>query len=229
MKRSLLVSVLVIGGCAHERSKPPVYPDSCGSHVECFTKAELDLTRATRILEEARMEAMRTVPVGTVAAFAGNVEPFGWMFCDGRKLDKNDKQYSPLFDAIGTSHGGDASPYFQIPDYRGVFLRGLNDQSGRDPEASQRRSMGEHGTGNAGDAIGSFQDDALQTHGHSVTNTFKATGTNNTRDVSNGGDHYNSDPRYAQSVVTVNEPTGARVAGETRPKNVAVRWMIKFR
>ena len=126
------------------------------------------------------------------------------------------------------THGGDASPSFQIPDYRGVFLRGVNGGSGRDPDAARRTAAGKDGAGNAGDTVGSRQADALQTHRHAVTWDFYAVGTNRTRDVEEGDEKLNAhtNERFSLSVL---DPTGARTSSETRPVNVAVHWMIKAR
>lgn len=51
--------------------------------------------------------------------------------CDGRALSRT--AYSELFSLIGTAFGnGDGSTTFNIPDYRGLFLRGWAGGSGRD-------------------------------------------------------------------------------------------------
>ena len=68
-------------------------------------------------------------PVGSVLAFSGNNVPEdmaeSWMICDGSELDK--KKYELLYGIIGTTYGeGNSFNTFKIPDYRGLFLRGLN-------------------------------------------------------------------------------------------------------
>jgi microcystin-dependent protein len=66
------------------------------------------------------------VPPGSVQAFAGTAPPSDWLICDGRTVSRT--TYSDLFEAIGTSHGiGDGSTTFNLPDYRGMFLRGRVD------------------------------------------------------------------------------------------------------
>ncbi len=55
--------------------------------------------------------------VGEVRMFAGNVEPRGWAFCDGRMLSPSD--YPVLFSVIGTVYGGDGRISFALPDLRG--------------------------------------------------------------------------------------------------------------
>jgi microcystin-dependent protein len=75
---------------------------------------------------------------GIIVAFGGDKVPKGWELCDGRMLDKNDPQFARLFEVIGTIHGGDANPEFQLPDYRGLFLRGVDQGAGRDPGSGDR-------------------------------------------------------------------------------------------
>ncbi|MCX7290641.1 phage tail protein [Janthinobacterium sp.] len=65
-------------------------------------------------------------PVGAVIAFAGAtagaaMEAWGWMLCDGRMLDC--ASYPELYAALGYLYGGSGGQ-FQLPDYRGCFLRG---------------------------------------------------------------------------------------------------------
>lgn len=64
-----------------------------------------------------------SVPVGSLIAYASNVEPNGFFVCDGRAVSRT--TYSQLFSVIGTMYGaGDGSTTFNIPDFRGKFLRG---------------------------------------------------------------------------------------------------------
>jgi len=62
------------------------------------------------------------VPVGTVITYAGVTPPEGWMFCDGRSLNRD--AYPELFAALGTTFGGDWGTTFNLPDARNRFVRG---------------------------------------------------------------------------------------------------------
>lgn len=105
-------------------------------------------------------------PSGAVVAFAGGTAPEGWLLCDGSAVSRT--QYASLFAAIGTAHGsGDGATTFQLPDYRGRFLRGVDDGQKRDPDALTRTAAAPGG--NAGDAVGSLEDDAFASHTHGVT------------------------------------------------------------
>lgn len=73
--------------------------------------------------------------------------------------------YSKLFAKIGTTHGyGDNSTTFNIPDYRGRFLRGVDGGVGNDPDRASRTAMATGG--NTGDNVGSVQGDQNVAHRH---------------------------------------------------------------
>jgi len=104
---------------------------------------------------------MGQIPVGTVASYAATVNPgqsidppAGWLLCDGSAVSR--QTYSDLFAAIGTIHGeGDGQTTFNLPDYRGRFLRGVDDGSGRDKYAAQRQAPALGGA--SGDTVGSIE------------------------------------------------------------------------
>jgi microcystin-dependent protein len=64
-----------------------------------------------------------TIP-GEVKAYAGATAPTGFLFCHGQAVSRT--TYSALYAILGNSHGsGDGLTTFNLPDYRGSFLRGL--------------------------------------------------------------------------------------------------------
>ncbi len=81
------------------------------------------------------------IPPGTVVAFAGSTVPVGWLLCDGRPVSRT--TYAALFTAITVMHGGgDGLSTFNLPDYQGRFLRGVDNgkkrgHRRRDPQRSQ--------------------------------------------------------------------------------------------
>ncbi|WP_039758593.1 phage tail protein [Bartonella queenslandensis] len=89
----------------------------------------------------------KRVPIGFVGAFAMQALPSGWLLCDGGAYSRS--VYSDLFAAIGTMWGsGDGSTTFNVPDLRGMFLRGFDylgviDQ-GRGFATTQSYSMIDH-------------------------------------------------------------------------------------
>jgi microcystin-dependent protein len=69
-----------------------------------------------------------SVPTGTVTAFAGSTAPSGYLLCDGQAISRT--TYSTLFTEIGTTYGaGDGSTTFNLPDLRGIFVRGAGSQT----------------------------------------------------------------------------------------------------
>lgn len=84
--------------------------------------------------------------VGMVAGFAMNSAPEGWIIANGSAVSR--VTYARLFSRIGTLYGsGDGSTTFNLPDARGVVLRGADLGSGRD----------------SGRVFGSYQADAVKT------------------------------------------------------------------
>ena len=98
------------------------------------------------------LEAKIAARIGTIFFVADSIAPKGSLVCDGRLLSRT--TYADLFARIGTTYGaGDGSTTFQLPDYRGEFLRGWD--GGRVVDAGRVR--------------GSFQTDQNKTHTHSGT------------------------------------------------------------
>lgn len=145
-----------------------------------------------------------TIRVGTVAAFPVSTPPAGWLECDGSALAQATypELYAFLKDGGGSCIYGEAAGNFNLPDYRGEFLRGWDNSAGNDPDAATRTDRGD-GTG--GDNVGSQQADEFIAHGkHEVSGsayTIGSTGSFNFVDL--GGN-------------------------ETRPRNINVMWCIKY-
>jgi len=170
------------------------------------------------------------LPVGTVVAFAGkissssdppsdsttNIEVLGWMLCDGKSLGVS--QYPDLFAVLGYLYGG-GKDNFKIPDYRGIFLRGVDDSiAAKDPDRSKRKDP-DPGKDGTNEGVGSRQQDALQTHKHEYALLNPTTGgtDNKAAMLVDGVKPLTSGPQ---------EP--ALISEETRPKNVYVHYIIKY-
>ncbi|NKJ72006.1 tail fiber protein [Rhizobium leguminosarum bv. viciae] len=145
------------------------------------------------------------------------VEAQGWMLCDGRYLRA--AAYPELYAVLGGLYGernSTADLEFRIPDYRGLFLRGFDAGAGMDPDAKRRLDP----TGNnVANVVGSLQCDALQVHAHPYEITTPA-------GISQQGSAAGTS---ISSKSTGSPENPARTALETRPKNVAVNYLIKFR
>lgn len=59
-------------------------------------------------------------PIGSISYFPYQTVPEGWLHCNGASL--NTTAYKELYNAIGYNYGGGAGS-FNIPDYRGYFLK----------------------------------------------------------------------------------------------------------
>lgn len=131
----------------------------------------------------------------------------GFLLCNGGAVSRT--IYNNLFAAIGTGFGaGDGGTTFNLPDYRGMFLRGLGGNSAADFITAQ------------GDAIrnitGYFN---TGSYNSGAAGPFKAasTGTTSPGDNSANNRRVNFD---LEGVVPVAE--------ENRPVNYAVNWFIKY-
>lgn len=68
-----------------------------------------------------------SMPTGTVVLFSSNAILNGWLLCNGSAISRS--TYAALFRIIGTLYGpGDHINTFNLPDFRGRFALGLNDQ-----------------------------------------------------------------------------------------------------
>ncbi len=105
------------------------------------------------------------IPVGSVLPYPVQTIPAGWLHCNGQSLRKED--YPELFARIGYAYGGSGED-FNVPDYRGEFLRGWDNGAGRDPDAATRQNRGDLTNG---DNVGTRQLSAVQEHDHQATTT----------------------------------------------------------
>ena len=178
-------------------------------------------------------------PPGTVTAYAAPVggavdPPLGWLLCNGSAVSRT--KYAGLFAVIGTTAGvGDGTTTFNLPDYRGYFLRGVDQGAGRDPEAATRTPMA-NGS-NSGDAVNTLEAEAFKMHAHGGTTGgthTQMTWTNAARDYSGGpGPSCVGFPyvnvtgcgNFFDEHVHDIAPQGGT---ETRPVNAAVNYLVKY-
>ena len=144
--------------------------------------------------------------------------PSGWLKCQGQAVARS--TYSDLFSTLGVIYGaGDGSSTFNLPDYRGEFLRGRAEGSANDPDRASRTNRGD---GNGGDNVGTKQDYAVLNHSH---------GNN-----SGGSQHHGYSANQCHSYEIVHSMSygtnyanvnGHVTNNEVRPRNVYVHWIIK--
>lgn len=202
-------------------------------------------------------------PIGTIIAYAGNFTPDlhtwetnnEWMLCNGRPLNRTDPNYVGLFNAVGSSWGGDGANMFNLPDIRGYFLRGVSGDSGKDPNVNDRRII--KTGGHSGNDVGSIQDDMMQSHKHTDSGHGHGASTSISGQIQthfgeevedgsgslvdgNEGNQGNYDPGFAATTTiapgsaNLGDPVGStagapRIGQETRPINAYVHWIIRWK
>lgn len=175
--------------------------------VELATDSEvIAATDTTRAVTPASVRL--AVPAGAVLPFAQNSAPDGWLKCNGAAVSRT--TYATLFAAIGETYGaGDGSTTFLLPDLRGEFVRGWDDARGVD----------------AARAIGTSQADAFQGHYHE-----HMTGSNTTAggQYTVGQSTNSVKTGCVRAAITDGTNGNPRTAAETRPRNVALLYCIKF-
>ena len=196
------------------RAGDKVYPQISSVIVTPTSRNYLSIS--ARATTEHVITPANVGDVGAIQAFGTTDTPSGFIYCDGSAVSRTN--YSKLFDTIGTNYGtGDGSTTFNLPDLRGLFLRGQDDGSGNDPDDASR-TVNNTG-GNTGDNVGSEQTDQYKNHSHTQTGYSSplAGGNRTVLGSSVGGQ------------VTSHNSTLTSGGNETRPKNVYVRYYIRYR
>ena len=175
------------------------------------------------------------IPAGTIVAFGGDTTkiPDGWLLCNGRTCDNTDPKYIALFNAIqynwGTTNNANL---FNIPDFRGLFLRGAAIGSSRDPDRATRILL--RTGGSVGDKVGSYQGDGIKAHKHDfqfrdyyyAESSCTEPGYSNIK--GSGNTDFNNAPCYINHGGITNDNSNSSLITETRPKNVYVNYIIKL-
>lgn len=160
--------------------------------------------------------SIATVLPGTITMWGGTNPPSDWRECDGSLLNRAD--FPELFNAISNNWGeGDGSTTFNLPDLRGLFVRGRDGGMGVDPDANSRTAL--KPGGNIGDEVGSFQEDELKSHVHSHARLQQV----NNGYLKGGASGNTSDKGFP----TISSNTNPSGGSETRPKNANVLYIIK--
>lgn len=175
------------------------------------------------------IENTSITPAGAIIAWAGDTIkiPAGWLLCDGRPIPRS--KFPSLFNAIGTNWGdaNGKTGFFNVPDMRGMFLRGASLGSGNDPDASSRTAL--HSGGNSGDKAGSFQVDTIKVHAHMTQpSAYYQTRSTSISTINGGAGSNPSVNTTSGGSPAMKEKTLPFGGAETRPKNVYVNYIIKY-
>jgi microcystin-dependent protein len=171
-------------------------------------------------------EPKQRLPLGSVIMYAGSNDPEDrtkdgdvWMICDGRPLERKDypEFYKTFKDVLGTTDP--QSRWFNLPDFRGIFLRGADAGTGRDPDMKSRTPMFKGGKGGA--EIGSMQTSQLGPHKHGLAGAIQILHHGGTIRQAMGA------PGRGDSAGATNiEGTG--IGKETRPTNAYLHYAIRL-
>jgi len=168
--------------------------------------------------------------VGMVFATSAASCPSGTLPADGSAVSRT--TYSQLFAKLGVTAGqGDNSTTFNVPDYRGRFVRGA-DNYGQGAASRDVHSRAAMNTGGNSSGVNSVQEDAFQGHWHLVKDTDgNQAGRNGGGEsfgvtFSNGGGTGSGTMLHAKDLESNGSNGTPRSASETVPKNAAVIWCI---
>ncbi len=164
------------------------------------------------------------IPTGSIMPFSGTTAPAGWLLCDGASISIS--TYQNLYNVIGTSFGW-SSTNFNIPDLRGVFLRGANgtrSDSIADPDKNNRIASKTGGA--TGNNVGSLQMDAFQGHIHDYGGLVANYALGGSPILINYSSNYTGQP--TDKPITDGTNGTPRTTSETRSKNIYVNYIIKY-
>ena len=176
-------------------------------------QVEIDANAAGVAANASSISAFLSFPIGMIIPFAATNTPTGWLYCDGTAVSR--VSYAPLFAVLGETWGeGDGTTSFNLPDFRGLFLRGIDPLGTFDEDYASRTNN--IYTGQSTNGVGSIQLEEFASHTHEIQTS--------TTDDSNPDDsmEYSSDTAGAEFF---SDATGGN---ETRPDNAAVRFLIKY-
>lgn len=198
-----------------------------GSTYREVSFSQLPSTPYSEVAHNAAM------PAGMIVPFAGPKEniPDGWLLCDGSAISRS--TYANLYHSIGVCWGeGNGSTTFNLPDLRGMFLRGVSDNSGNDVDAANRIAISNNG-GNMGNNVGSYQEDAIRNFtghfyvGNTSGDTASSSGVFSSELTSGNAGGF--DGKWAHTYkLTLNASNIVPTASDNRPKNVYVTYIIKY-
>jgi hypothetical protein len=202
-----------------------------------------------RLTHNLNVHSLFDPPIGAVLAFAGSWPPInpatgaerterelGWALCDGRSFDHETLKaiQTELTEGLGRVLATSGSPTTKLPDYRGYFLRGFDGSGsidrGKFVNPSTRQPRG----------FGSIQQDTTSLP-HETTFITSNQSANPTFARYIWRHHFvfqTSDKESASYFDGVEKPqvegdhhhdVNAGGDAETRPVNVAVHYIIKFR
>ena len=181
------------------------------------------------------------VPTGAIFAlpdtqasgtgYQSNGIPTGYLECNGANISRS--TFAALFAVIGTRYGtGDGATTFGLPDLRGEFIRGWdnnrNVDAGRNIGSSQGSQNESHDHDADATAVSTITDP-----GHKHTTLGHGTDDDGGGRVTGSGDGGSSNSSMNTNQTGISVATSVSIdvdneGGESRPRNVAMMYIIKF-
>jgi microcystin-dependent protein len=163
-----------------------------------------------------KTETNALMPVGSIHMMSMGTVPTGFLECNGQYVSIS--TYPALSAYLNFTYGGSApSGLFQVPDFRGMFLRGKGTNGINSNYASSS-------------SYGMMQSDGIKSHTHNILFGFCPTANTN-----GGGNAYNStSPNYnnpgglSTGRATGYTDTNPNPDPDTRPGNFPVLYCIKY-
>ena len=113
------------------------------------TKADFNLTQRVNKLEDDIEELKsNAIPIGTIAIWSTSTVPTGWLICNGQVIPAGD-DYAEIRAMYGSN----------VPDFRGMFLRGYGSQAFSQNNGS---TVGTTSTTYASGALNAIQGESIR-------------------------------------------------------------------
>lgn len=186
-------------------------------------------------------------PLGKIELWPLPTIPGKYIKANGAVLSRTTYvELNALYSAQGYPYGdGDGTTTFNIPDWRGKFMRIVADGSANDPNRTTRTTRGDDAI-TTGDNVGTNQADSFKSHTHIQQGSFNTTnaGAHNHTVPNAGGSEpdvrtdggtsvadlstatTSTEPNHQHSV-TISGQTQARGDDETRPINIYTFAIIR--
>ena len=239
---SVAASLLASSFFGREKSQAAAQePDLVAQLAELREQLQNE-TKARKDSDDGIKRQLELSFIGTVTAIASESVPYGWHPCDGTEIPMT-REFELLRSMTGLTH---------FPDYRGVFLRGVDDGAQKDP----------------GRELNSYQGDDNKSHVHACDSSKHTHQTNPAGNHNHMTDVFPEHPAHCVAAFTggnqaVAKYSDSRRSGEvdvgkaygiptdgnhahdipasgdhshtiqasgseSRPKNVSVRYVIRY-
>ena len=171
-------------------------------------------------------------PSGVIQWFAGSTAPTGWLVCNGDAVPNGSgtvqgvtEDFSYLYTVLGTTYGTAGT----LPDLQGTFVRGWTSSDSGAYDATTNPDPSR--------VFGSRQIDALENHGHTITDPghnhvyIDQQAHNEGYRPWKAGDNdcgqRNKNTSNAFTGISVSTSIANSGGGESRPRNIAMMYVIK--